>query len=90
MSGHFTIEWQDFGREPRVAPNPAFPDGIDLDISAGRIPSCRVELPYPAARCGAYRVECSLCGMAVVATTAGRPDDPRSLTMACNPKGQPR
>ena len=88
MTGRFAIEWHDFEREPQVTPDPAFPAGKDLDISADRTPSCRTELPYPAPRCGVYRVECLLCGLVVAATTAGRPDDPRSLTLACNAKGR--
>jgi hypothetical protein len=31
----FTIEWRDAGEMPRVAPNPDYPDGIDLDIREG-------------------------------------------------------
>ena len=88
MTDHFAIEWHDFEREPRVAPNPRFPTGIDLDVSGGRTPCCRVALPYPARRCGVYRVECTRCGLVVAATTAGRPDDPHSLTMACNPRAE--
>jgi len=78
----FEIEWIDRHREPQCAPNPAYPNGIDLDCSAG-LTSCLVQLPYPAKRCGLYIVTCLKCGECVAATTAGRPDDPRSLRMAC-------
>lgn len=40
-------------------------------------------LPYPARRCGQYVVKCDVCDQIIVVTTAGRPDDPRSLKMAC-------
>jgi hypothetical protein len=40
-------------------------------------------LPYPAKRIGHYRIECELCGLRVACTTAGRPDDPRSIRIAC-------
>lgn len=76
------IEWFDSGREPQCAPDPAYPTGKDLDIAAG-LPSCVATLPYPAKRCGHFIVECSKCGMSVAVTTAGRPDDPRSLRMPC-------
>lgn len=76
------VEWIDHGREPQCEPDPAFPMGKDLDISAGAS-SCVATLPYPAKRCGYFVVECSKCGMSVAVTTAGRPDDPRSLRMPC-------
>lgn len=80
----FRIEWIDGGREPRCAPDPAYPTGKDIRISKefdGR--NCLVELPYPARRCGFYLVECSMCGVRVAVTTAGRPDDPRSAQIPC-------
>jgi hypothetical protein len=76
------IEWEDSGREPQCPPDPAFPEGKDLDISDGITPHCRITLPYPARRCGVYYVRCK-CGMNVACTTAGRPDDPRSITLRC-------
>lgn len=77
----FTINWIDRGREPTQPPNPKFPDGIDIDT--GHRPACKVTLPYPAKRCGLYVVECSKCGNRSAITTAGRPDDPRSVMLEC-------
>lgn len=81
------IAWIDRGREPQCPPDPAFPTGKDVDI-AGLMcvdghPRCKVELPYPAKRCGVYLVNCEACESSVAVTTAGRPDDPRSVTMPC-------
>lgn len=81
--GHFVIKWRDAGKEPRVAPNPDFPTGIDLDLSAGATQTCSTPLPYPAKRIGLYDVECRICGLRVACTTAGRSDDPRSIKVAC-------
>ena len=85
--GQFQIEWIDHGREPRCPPNPKYPDGID--IKADGVPAlvarCKADLPYPAKRCGAYIVQCRVCGIRVGFTTAGRPDDPRSVEIACLP-----
>lgn len=78
----FIVKWIDRGREPQNAPDPDFPTGIDIDISLGR-PSCKTDLPYPAARCGNFYVECSVCGVNALLSTAGRSDDPRSVRMAC-------
>lgn len=81
------IEWIDSGREPKVAPNPKCPDGIDVDISTPPGGwNCRVELPYPARRIGHYLLECDICGSRVAITTAGRRDDPRSATIPCKRK----
>lgn len=79
----FKVSWADSGREPRCAPNPDYPAGIDLDCSLGAARSCKADLPYPAKRCGLYVVTCEACGMTVAATTSGRADDPKSLRMAC-------
>jgi hypothetical protein len=82
--GEFKVVWIDRHREPQVAPDPEFPNGIDVDVSDGKEPSCRVDLPYPAKRCGMFYIECKRCGINAIITTAGRPDDPRSFTVACD------
>lgn len=86
MSGSMKIRWIDFKAEPQSAPDPKYPNGIDIDISRGAKEACTVQLTYPAPRCGVYRLECELCGLSVGITTAGRPDDPRSVTVACKRK----
>lgn len=84
----FTVTFLDSGREPQVAPNPAYPDGIDLDPTEGAaVQSCKVMLPYPAPRCGVMAVKCGRCGLSIAATVAGRPDDPRSVRLRCNQPG---
>lgn len=77
------VTWVDRNEEPKCPPNPAYPLGIDIDLSDGAKPSCKTDLPYPAKRCGVYVVECKECGQRVAVTTAGRTDDPRSVTVAC-------
>jgi hypothetical protein len=79
----FRIDWHDRGREPQVKPNPDYPDGKDVDASLGAKQTCTCALPCPAKRCGEYWVTCHLCGAHVGCTTAGRPDDPRSIKVAC-------
>lgn len=83
MEPQFHITWHDSGREPQCAPNPLYPDGMTVDISNGARITCVTPLPYPARRCGYYSVECHTCHLKAAITTAGRPDDPRSLRMAC-------
>lgn len=80
----FRIEWVDSGREPQQRSDPRYPQGVNLDISAGRMPCCAVKLPYPAQRCGYFVVTCDFCGQRVMITTAGRKDDPRSVRLACH------
>lgn len=79
----FHLRWIDAQREPECPPNPAYPDGIEVDASEGAAITCIVALPYPAKRCGYHLVQCKLCGMKVACTTAGRPDDPRSIKVPC-------
>lgn len=78
------IEWIDRGREPQCAPNPKYPNGIDIDSSHGASVTCFSKLPCPAPRIGLWMVTCRTCGRREAVTTAGRPDDPRSLRMACD------
>ena len=77
------VTWLDGGREPKVAPNPDYPEGIELDATAGATETCLVALPYPAKRIGMYVVQCRKCGLTTAITTAGRPDDPKSVRLAC-------
>jgi len=83
----FKITWVDWGREPRCAPDPDYPAGIDLDCTLG-LSGCTTALPYPAKRCGLYVVKCDACGMTVGVTTAGRADDPRSVRIPCQARLQ--
>ena len=82
-----TVKWLDSGREPQCAPNPAYPKGIDVDVSDGATRTCSTDIPYPARRCGVYVVRCKVCGYSAGITTAGRPDDPRSVTLPCRLTG---
>ena len=81
-STQFELEWLDAGREPQCQPNPAYPNGMDIGPSE-RPGVCKLVLPYPAKRCGAYVARCTKCGASVGVTTAGRPDDPRSVGVIC-------
>lgn len=79
----FDISWIDGGAEPSHPANLGYPHGIDLDISGDARNRCHVTLPYPAKRIGKYVVRCLSCAVSVICTTAGRVDDPRSITIAC-------
>lgn len=84
MNDQFSIIWRDAGKEPQCAPNPDYPKGKDVDVSWGAKQTCKADLPYPARRIGAYVLKCRICGYTAGCTTAGRPDDPRSITVPCN------
>ena len=77
------VTFHDSGREPKNPPDPAYPNGINIDISKGAGVCCLVELPYPAPRCGQWVIVCEECNQANVVTAAGRPDDPRTVKIAC-------
>lgn len=82
MKSQFELTWVDSGHEPQCPPNPDYPDGIDVDLASPH-QGCKVDLPYPARRCGFHKIVCKLCGGAYLVTTAGRPDDPRSALVPC-------
>lgn len=77
------ISWHDDHRWPQCQPDARYPKGIDLDLTGGEGPICSTPLPYPARRCGKYLIDCDTCGLRVLVTTAGRPDDPRSVKLRC-------
>lgn len=66
----------------RCPTDPNYPDGKRIDL--GVLPNCDVTLPYPAPECGHFRITCKSCGVSIVATAAGRTDDPRSITVPCD------
>ena len=82
------VHWVDRGYEPTQQPNPAYPNGIDIDMTGGDrlAQGCKTSLPYPAKRVGYYVVTCAKCHMKTIITTAGRPDDPKSVKLACKRK----
>jgi hypothetical protein len=77
------IKWIDRYAEPTQPPDPRYPDGVDVDLSSGAEKTCSLTLGYPARRIGVYSIRCVACGLTVAITTAGRPDDPRSIKLAC-------
>jgi hypothetical protein len=81
--GDFAVEWIDQEREPKLAPNPAYPNGIAIDLAQKGARACSAALPYPAKRIGLYLVECRECRYRVGITTAGRRDDPNAITLPC-------
>ena len=82
----WNIEWADGKREPQSRPDPKYPEGKDVvAVKNQEAPTCTADLPYPVKRCGLFMVECRACGFNAAITTAGRPDDPRSLTVNCLP-----
>lgn len=80
------VSFIDSGREPKCPPNPAYPNGQNIDLALGARTTCSVDLPYPAPRCGLMIVECETCRKRIALTVAGRVDDPRSVKIACERK----
>lgn len=85
MKNQFDIQWVDRGRPPQSEPNPSYPDGIDLDASGGAKRTCLVQIPYPSGHInvGTWNIRCSKCKLTLMVTAASRPDDPRSVKVAC-------
>jgi hypothetical protein len=83
MTARLEINWQSARRRATQPSDPGLPMGVDLDLSRGATPSCAAALPYPAPEVGRWLVTCPDCGLRVVVTAAGRPDDPRTVRLAC-------
>ncbi len=79
----YEIHFLTTGRLPQCPPNPAYPLGIDIDISEGVTRTCKASLPYPAQCCGTWIVKCLDCGYVAAVTAAGRVDDPRTIKIGC-------
>lgn len=77
------VEFLSHHRKAQVAPNPKYPDGVDVDLSIRGKAACLADLPYPAECCGVLLVRCTKCGASAAITTAGRTDDPRTVKLAC-------
>jgi hypothetical protein len=86
MTEQFKVTFIDKGREATKPADPAFPNGVALDLTRGApviARHCHVSLPYPAPRCGDWLVVCTRCGLRGLITVAGRRDDPYSVTLLC-------
>jgi hypothetical protein len=82
--GHLKIFWLDHGRDPQCAPNPEYPNGIDVDLRQKKKgASCVATLNYPAPRCGVWLIACDRCHASFAVTAAGRVDDPKTVTLPC-------
>jgi hypothetical protein len=84
----FKIRWVDHHRKPQAAPDPNYPNGRDIRFTSDKnVNTCIVQLKYPTAGCGVYMIKCKICGLTIALTTAGRPDDPRTVQLPCEIKG---
>lgn len=77
------VTWIDRGLEPQCEPDPEYPNGKNLVMAMPGDRCCTAALPYPAKRIGFYAIECTDCGKTAMVSTAGRPDDPKSVRVAC-------
>jgi hypothetical protein len=83
----FKITWSRHTHWPRDIEMSCL-QGADVDLSQERRPACVVRLPYPAPpQLGLFRIKCQSCGSYVVVPSCGRPDDPRSVKLACRRRG---
>ena len=87
VAQRFQVTWNDAGRDAVLPADPAFPAGIEVDISESAARCCTARLDYPAPRCGAWLIECQICGATAAVTAAGRADDPVSVKLPCSTLG---
>lgn len=81
--GQFTVKATHRRGPPQQPPDPRYPQGIDVQSAAPGLPSCKVDLPYPAPERLVWAITCRRCGYRAAVTAAGRLDDPRSVTLPC-------
>lgn len=81
------VIFHDSGKRSTEKSDPEYPNGVPINLATVIQKSCTRNLPYPAPRCGHYAVQCQVCGFAAILTVAGRPDDPKTVTMPCKTKG---
>jgi len=85
VSEQHSIEFVPSGRgKAQCPPDPAYPEGIEIDLAGHAAAWCWVHLPYPAPECGHFVVRCKLCRFSAAVTAAGRPDDPKTLRIPCD------
>jgi hypothetical protein len=82
-AGQFLVDWVDLHRSSDAPADPAFPAGSPIDVALDALRACRIELPWPAERCGIWLVTCQKCGLYIRLKTTGKADDPNSLRVAC-------
>jgi hypothetical protein len=86
-SDQFTIRWytneDDFPTCPITQPDPHYPNGIHMDRSYGVRPACCVTLADANKKQGICYGRCSLCAESFMVVMNAAPDDPRSMTVAC-------
>jgi hypothetical protein len=63
-------------------PDPNYPHGIAIGLNL-TVPTCKIDLPYPAPECGWFEIDCDVCNARLLVTAAGRPDDPISVRVPC-------
>jgi hypothetical protein len=87
MSGHKVTFIPNGRGKAQCPPDPMYPHGKVINSYPEGV-SCMVELPYPAPECGYWYIDCGECGLKVMVTAAGRPDDPIAVFVPCRKAGQ--
>lgn len=83
VAKHIKVEFLSHNRKAVCAPNPDYPEGMDVDLTEPQATACQTAIPYPAECCGVWLLQCTACGTSVAVTAAGRPDDVRSVKIPC-------
>lgn len=86
VESRFLVDWCDGHRESTYPADAGYPNGTAIDVALDATRACRLELPYPAARCGLWVITCRQCAFSIALSTSGRADDPRSARLPCRPR----
>jgi len=77
------VQWTGTGRKAQHPPDRRFPHGVEIRTNSPGRPYCVVFPPYPAKEIGTWTISCQKCGLVIVVTAAGRPDDPNTVYLGC-------
>jgi hypothetical protein len=78
-----SVRWLKRGDMAQHPANPAYPDGVIVDLTNGQSQHCPVPMKYPAPEVGTWFILCRTCGYRAAVTAAGRADDPREVRLPC-------
>lgn len=79
----FEIEYLPSKAEGIREIKPEYPNGVDVDLSAGAQDICVATLIYPAPQSGLCNVTCQNCGYQIALSVHAMADDAKSIKVPC-------
>lgn len=71
VESRFLVDWVDQHRSSTSPADPTYPNGVAIDVALDAPKACRVQLSYPAERCGLYVITCRVCALQCQGSLSG-------------------